>query len=204
MVYREQGKYNRAERLFQHAVEGATKQLGLTHPNTQRYVANFADLYSRWGKPEKAQPLLLQQLAVIKDKDGADSPLTATTMAQLASNLLLQKKHAEAENLFRECLRVREKVQPDVWTTFNTKSMLGEALAGQKKYADAEPLLVQGYEGMLKRQDKIPVQFRTVRLKEALERLVSHYDTTSDKGKAAKYRQELDALTKPAKEPPKK
>jgi len=34
--------------------------------------------------------------------------------------------------------------------------MLGEAVAGQKQYAAAEPLLLQGYEGMRKREAKIP------------------------------------------------
>jgi eukaryotic-like serine/threonine-protein kinase len=71
----------------------------------------------------------------------------------------------------RECLAIREKTQPDVWSTFNTKSMLGEALLGQKKYADAEPLLLAGYEGIKKREAKIPAQGK-IRLTEALERLV--------------------------------
>jgi hypothetical protein len=48
-----------------------------------------------------------------------------------------------------DCLIIREKKQPDDWTTFTTKSMLGEALNGQKKRAEAEPLLVQGLRGAL-------------------------------------------------------
>ena len=70
--------------------------------------------------------------------------------------LLLQKKPAEAELKLRECLTIRQKIQPDDWTTFDTKSMLGEALLDQKKFADAEPLLLAGYEGMKQREDTIP------------------------------------------------
>jgi hypothetical protein len=39
----------------------------------------------------------------------------------LARDLLLA---AEAEPLLRECLPIREKTQPNVWSTFNTKSIL--------------------------------------------------------------------------------
>ena len=47
-----------------------------------------------------------------------------------------------AEEMLRECLAIREKKEPEAWTTFDTKSMLGGALLGQKKYAEAEPLLL--------------------------------------------------------------
>lgn len=53
----------------------------------------------------------------------------------------------------RESLAIREKTQPDAWTTFDSKSLLGGALLGQKKVADAEPLLLAGYEGMKKREN---------------------------------------------------
>ncbi len=39
--------------------------------------------------------------------------------------LLEQKKWTEAEPLLRECLAIREKKEPDAWTTFNTKSLPG-------------------------------------------------------------------------------
>ena len=52
----------------------------------------------------------------------------------------------------RECLLIREKTEPDAWTTFNTKSLLGGSLLGQKNYSGAEPLLLAGYEGMQERE----------------------------------------------------
>ena len=76
-----------------------------------------------------------------------DSPQLAGLLAQFGSILLQAKAFAEAEPLLRECLAIREKTQPDAWTTFNTQSLLGGALLGQKKYADAEPLLLQGLRG---------------------------------------------------------
>jgi len=38
--------------------------------------------------------------------------------------------------------------------------MLGASLAGQGKYADSEPLLLAGYEGLIKRLPTIPVVYR--------------------------------------------
>jgi hypothetical protein len=116
--------------------------------------------------------------------------------------LLSQKKHADAEKLLRDCLAIREKGQPEVWTTFNTKSLLGEALLSQKKLAEAEPLLVQGYEGMEKRATTIPPQVK-VRLKEALNRLVRLYEATGDKDQAAKWRAKLQEAEEAAKAPKK-
>ena len=74
-------------------------------------------------------------------------PATGRPAREIGLGLLEQKKWTEAEPLLRECLDIREKTQPDVWTTFNTKSLLGGALLGQKKYAEAEPLLMAATRG---------------------------------------------------------
>jgi hypothetical protein len=37
--------------------------------------------------------------------------------------------------------------------------LLGASLLGQRKYAAAEPLLLEGYQGMLERKDRIGVPF---------------------------------------------
>ena len=110
-----------------------------------------------------------------------------------------------AEKVLRDCLGIREKAQPDEWTTCNTRSALGEALLGQKKYAEAEPLLLQGYQGMEKRQGKIPPPIRAARLKEALQRLVRLYEATGKKDEAARWQKKLDEAKKAAApQPPRK
>ena len=112
-------------------------------------------------------------------------------------------RFAEAEPLLRECLAIREKTQPDAWSTFNTQSSLGGALLGQKKYADAEPLLRAGYEGLKQREKTIPEQGK-VRIPEAIERLVRLYEATGKKDDAAKWRKKLEEANvtpKPAAKP---
>jgi hypothetical protein len=99
----------------------------------------------------------------------------------------------------REILVIRQKKQPDTWTTFYTQSQLGASLLGQKRYAEAEPLLLAGYEGMKQREAKIPAQVK-VRLTEALERLVQLYDAWGKPEQAKEWRQKLEAARPPRKD----
>ncbi len=136
---------------------------------------------------------LMQQLPEARKALPKGSPQLAGLLAQIGLGLLEQKKWTEAESFLRECLAIREKTQPDVWSTFNTKSTLGGALLGQKKFADAEPLLLAGYEGMKQREKAIPAQAK-IRLPEAVERLVQLYEATGKTDEAAKWRTELEAI----------
>ena len=118
-------------------------------------------------------------------------------MAPFGLSLIQQGKWTEAEPVLRECLAIREKSQPDEWTTFNTRSLLGGSLLGQKKYAEAEPLIVSGYEGMKAREARIPAPGKP-RLTEAAERVVQLYEAWGKKDKAAEWRAKL---ARPSSEP---
>jgi hypothetical protein len=97
---------------------------------------------------------------------------------------------------------LREKGQPNHWTTFEAQSLLGGALVGQKKYAEAEPLLLKGYEGMKQQEKSIEPRDKR-RLKEAVERLVRLYEETDKKDEAARWRRELEAIQAADKKPQK-
>ena len=112
---------------------------------------------------------------------------------------LQQEKYTEAEPSLRECLAIREKKQPDSWSTFNAQSLLGGALLGQKKCAEAEPLLQAGFEGMKQREAQISPQVRQQRLTASLERLVQLYEATGQKDKTNEWRKKWEQ----AKAPPK-
>jgi hypothetical protein len=91
--------------------------------------------------------------------------------------------------VLKECLALREKIQPDAWSTFNTKSSLGGAILGQQKYAEAEPLLKAGYQGMKAREKTIPPQGIS-RLPEALDRLIELYIVTNKPDELTKWQAE--------------
>jgi hypothetical protein len=78
----------------------------------------------------------------------------------------------EAEAHGREALALRQATMPDDWSTFDASSILGAALLGQGKTAEAGPLLRSGYEGLARRSDAIPADFRP-RVAEALDRLIA-------------------------------
>jgi TolA-binding protein len=152
-------------------------------------VANLATAYLDARQPEKAVPLAHDFLEGVKKGPGADALALAALQAQVAYDLLRAGQFAAAEPILRDCLAIREKKEPDAWTTFNTQSLLGGALLGQKKYAEAEPLLLKGYQGMKKQEAKIPPQGK-VRLSEALERLARLYEATNKPDEARKWRAE--------------
>jgi hypothetical protein len=147
------------------------------------------DAYTKAGENAKLADLLHEQLAEARIALPRDSPQLAGMLAQIGLSLLQQKQWTEAELLLRECLAIREKAQPDVWSTFNTQSLLGGALLGQQKYAEAEPLLLKGYEGMKQRENTIPPQAIT-RLPEALDRLIELSTATNQPEAAKKWQAE--------------
>ena len=144
---------------------------GVNHPDTAACRNQLAVAYRLAGRTAEAGRLFDQQPQFTRPRLRAGRPRI---------DAALQKKPAEAELKLRECLTIRQKIQPDDWTTFDTKSMLGEALLDQKKFADAEPLLLSGYEGMKQREDTIPSQDKP-RLTKALERLVKLYEAWGKK-----------------------
>ena len=73
-------------------------------------------------------------------------------LAQLGDCLLNEGKHAEAKGSSESASTIREKEQPEAWTTANARSLLGGALLGQKEFAEAEPLLLAGYEELKQRE----------------------------------------------------
>jgi tetratricopeptide (TPR) repeat protein len=184
--YKDAGRLAEALPLLEEGYRGAKK-----HPPLRWVSTPLLAAYVQAGKAEKAAALAKNLPADARKQLPKESPQLAGQLAPMALSMLQAKAFAEAESLLRECLAIREKTQPDEWTTFNTNSMLGGALSGQKKYAEAEPLLLAGYEGMKQREAKIPPAGK-VRLTEALERLVQVYEAMDKKDEAAKWRSEFE------------
>jgi serine/threonine protein kinase len=167
----------------------------------------LAAAYAMTGQFTNAVPVEQAAIALLKDgtqKSDYTSHLKLyesnhpyrdrDLLAVRAMALLDEGKFAEAEPVARECLELREEQIPDDWLTFNARSMLGGSLLGQKKYAEAEPLLLSGYEGLKKREDKIPPA-GMIRPQEALQRLVQLYENTERSDQAARWKNELGGWT---------
>jgi serine/threonine protein kinase len=179
--YKDAGRLKEAIPLLEEA-HAASK----THAHLRFVGLPLLDAYAKAGKSAEAKTLIDELLADARKSLPKDSPPLAGRLAQFGMTLLEAKGYAEAEPLLRESLAIREKTQPDAWTTFNTQSMLGGAILGQKKYGDAEPLLVKGYEGLKAREKSMPQG--STRIPEALDRLIDLYTATNKPDEAQKYR----------------
>jgi tetratricopeptide (TPR) repeat protein len=193
VAYQALGQLPKALPLFEEALARRRATLPPDHADLLISMGNLAKAYLASKELEKALPLVRSYLAGQKKRLGGDELRLAAIEAIVALDLFNASEAAEAELVLRDCLAIREKKSPESWLTFNTQSMLGGALLGQKKYKEAEPLLLKGYEGMKKRQAKMPAGARP-RLTEALERLVQLFEATGRIEQAARWRKELAAL----------
>jgi serine/threonine protein kinase/tetratricopeptide (TPR) repeat protein len=191
-AYMNAGERERGLSLFRQAAEGIDKQK-FQHEFAGPIVSDLIACLEQSQQYAEAETWGRRWLAGMKERVGAESPAYTGELAALGVNVLKQKKWADAEPVLRDCLALREKVRPDVWSTFNTRSLLGEALQGQQKYAEAESLLLAGYRGMKEREATIPPPDRKVRLAEALERLMGLYEATGRQDEAARWRKQLYA-----------
>ena len=141
--YKDSGRLDKAIPLLEEAYRSRGK-----FPNLRGVGVPLLEAYTKAGRSAEVAKLVPEQLAEARKAFPKDSPQLAGALAQFSVFLLQLKAFADAEPVLRECLAIREKTQPDLWSTFSTKSMLGGALLGQKKYTDAEPLIVAGYLGM--------------------------------------------------------
>jgi hypothetical protein len=71
-------------------------------------------------------------------------------------------------------------------------SILGAVLFAQKNYTKAEPLLLQGYEGMKRREAAMRAIWKR-RMGEAGERVLHFYELTNQPEKARAWREKTKA-----------
>jgi tetratricopeptide (TPR) repeat protein len=194
-VLQKEGKLVEAEAVYREELAMEKKLSGNEHVFVANSLVSLADLLWEEPKLAEAEACEREALAMRRKLLGHNDPEVAVSLAQLALAFLDQQRFVEAEPLARECLAIREQKLAEDWRTFSTRSFLGGSLLGQKKYAEAEPLLLSGYQGMKRREDKIPTLGRP-RLKEALQRLVLLDEVTARPDQAAEWKKKLTEFDK--------
>jgi len=182
--YEGEGEYAQAETLNSQALEIRRRVSGPEHPDTLYTVSNFASLYQREGKYALAETYATQALTGRRHALGSEDPNTLASEADLALVYVSQGKFDESEPLARELVVLYQKKQPDDWQRFRAESLLGASLAGERKYAEGEPLLLEGYQGMLARKDRIDAADRYY-LERAHRWLIQLYKDWGKPGMAA-------------------
>ena len=189
-VYRDQGKYAQAEALYGQTIELSRRALGPEDPGTLYSLSDLALTDYLQGKYAQAETLYAQTLAGRRHALGLEDPDSLDAMADLALTYQAQGKLAESEALAREAVEADRKTRPEDWQRFFAESLLGASLAGQKKYAEAEPLLMEGYQGMDARRDRIAVPDR-YHLDRASEWVVQLYRGWGKPKKATEWERQL-------------
>lgn len=170
--YQEAGRLAEALPMLQRAFESSQKfkTLAWVEPHLAECLANL-------GMDQAAIAMLHDLAQEARESMPPDSQPLGDRLAQLGWFLIVCNLDAyvEAEPILRESLAIRERLQPEDWSTFNVRSILGEAILGQQRFAEAEPLLLSAYEGMKARENTIPKEAK-IRLRDAKERIVRLYD----------------------------
>jgi serine/threonine protein kinase/tetratricopeptide (TPR) repeat protein len=196
-AYRRDGQVAKARAAYEEKVALGTAKNGPNDLSAELSMGWIAHIHEDLGEYGQAEAWRRRTIAAARGR--GDDPLRlANNLAALGSNLVQQHKWAEAEPVCRECLDLRQRNHVEPWRVAGVQRLLGQALAGQGKFAEAEPLLLTGYQGLKEHEAQIPANFKTQRLREALESLVKLYETWGKNDEAERWRKELGTFKKKA------
>src|SRR5438477_6170924 len=82
-TYKDQGRWEEAEKLEVEVMETSKTKLGADHPSTLTSMANLASTFWNQGRWEEAEKLAVEAMETRKTKLEADHLSTLTTMANL-------------------------------------------------------------------------------------------------------------------------
>jgi tetratricopeptide (TPR) repeat protein len=184
VLYRIQSRHAQAEEMLNDVFGIRRRTEGEEAPDTLFTMENLGILYHNQGKYQEAESLFTKVLEIRRRVAGAQHPTTTPLLVMLGELMLEQKRCTEAEANFREALLRYEKTIPDNWRRFKTENILGASLAGQTRYAEAEPLLIAGYDGLVRRQATMPADSRPV-LERAGQWIIGLYQDWGKPEKAA-------------------
>jgi tetratricopeptide (TPR) repeat protein len=204
-AYREARRYAEALALAQRAFDLQRTKLGEDHPQTLETLAVLAVTLDLADQRDRALPMFEDVYDRRRRKLGDEHPDTLRSMGGLGRLYHRYGELDRAHALLRPLLEVKQRTAPDDWETFDAKILLGGVLLDMGRLAEAEPLLVGGYEGMVARLQKVPVENRS-RLRYALQQVVKLYEARAQPAEAAKWQARFafleDPVQRDAKEPP--
>ncbi|KAJ5496696.1 hypothetical protein N7463_008683 [Penicillium fimorum] len=123
LMFRDQGRWEEAEKLQVQVMETRKTKLGEDHPDTLTGMANLALTYTRQGRWEEAEKLQAQNqgrweeteklevqvMETRKTKLGDDHPDTLASMTNLAFTWKFSDQSANALGLLLACLAKQDK-----------------------------------------------------------------------------------------------
>ncbi|OQD80677.1 hypothetical protein PENANT_c033G02204, partial [Penicillium antarcticum] len=147
-LYKDQGKLDIAEEMYQRALAGKEKALGPDHTSTLDTVNKLGNLYSDQGKMKKAEKLYQRALVGRENALGPDHTSTLNTVNNLGNLYSNQGKLREAEEMYQRALVGKEKVLgPDHTSSLGIVNNLGLLYSDQGKLEKAEAMYQRALAG---------------------------------------------------------
>jgi tetratricopeptide (TPR) repeat protein len=147
-LYADQGKLDKAEEMYERALEGKEKALGHDHTSTLDTVNNLGNLYVNQGKLDKAEEMYERALEGCEKALGRDHTSTLNIVNNLGILYANQGKLDEAEEMYKRALEGKEKaLGRDHTSTLNIVNNLGILYANQGKLDKAEEMYERALEG---------------------------------------------------------
>ncbi len=178
MLKLQKGEFDRARELAHEAIE--VRQRALSNDgrpeideDLARDLGTLAVIERQAGRPQEAEPVLVQALAIQREAMAAGHPDIAQTLTLLGTVRVDLGRPAEAEDLLREALDIRSARFPGHWLVANTQSALGGCLLALDRPEEAEAPLAEAVPVLVKAlgKDDFRTQDALKRAIQAAERL---------------------------------
>ncbi len=164
IAYKNQGRYEEAERYHQQALDIREKILNFDHPDVAVSLNGLANVYVEQGKYAKAEPLYQRALLIKEQHFGSNHHEIVSPMINLALLYTRQNKYEKAEPLYRRALSIWEQTGgSDHPNVARILCDLATVCLRQGKYAEAEQLCLRAlsiHEQTYGPSDKITSQTR--------------------------------------------
>ncbi|KAH6981463.1 hypothetical protein EDB80DRAFT_899547 [Ilyonectria destructans] len=147
-LYSDQGKFKEAEEMYERALEGKEKALGLDHTSTLDTVNNLGLLYNHQGKLKEAEEMYKRALEGREKLLGSRHTSTLNSVHCLGILYSDQGKFKEAEGMYERALEGYEKaLGPHHTSTLSIVSNMGLLYNHQGKLKEAEEIYERALEG---------------------------------------------------------
>ncbi|CAM1508710.1 Fc.00g055580.m01.CDS01 [Cosmosporella sp. VM-42] len=149
-LYADQGRLDKAEAMYERALQGKEKAWGPEHTSTLDTVNNLGLLYKSQGRLDKAEAMYERALQGYEKAWGPEHTSTLDTVNNLGLLYADQGRLNKAEAMYERALQGKEKAWgPEHTSTLNTVNNLGLLYADQGRLDKAEAMYeraLQGYE----------------------------------------------------------
>ncbi|KAL6823373.1 hypothetical protein V8C40DRAFT_247930 [Trichoderma camerunense] len=145
LILMDQGQYDRAEELFNQAVDASGRRSSsILHRTEMILDNNLALVYKAKGRWKKAMDTQVRVVPYRSRFLGSDHPRTLTSKSNLASIYRAQGQYMDAETTQKEVVdSYRNKFGPDHHLTLTSLNNLGSIQRLQGKLGEAETLQAQ-------------------------------------------------------------